>query len=454
MKGARPLYAFILILALALSSRSMAQQFVLTPAPPGMGVPWTAAKLVGLPANATVTVKAERVLIPPFGEAASPQMYSSNASFLADASGEVNLGASSALSGSYAGADLYGLLWSMTESPSTLQRPADGSARFEAIIEGRNVASASFQIEHPPADYVVRKVPGFPGSLLGFSRADGPRPVIVIVDGADGDQSAEKLLMPRLAAQGYAVVKFATYSLVFGRNKPTIEGLPTKYVNISIDRLDDLRLWIARQPETDPQRIGVFGISRNATYSLLAAVRYDWIDAVAAIVPSDVVFEGWGQGVKLGTTSSYSWKTTPLPFVPYAESFLTESAKIAQRKPFRLRTGMDEGRWANVEAVAAARIPIERFKGALLLAGGEQDNLWSSGHMVQNMAERRAEAGLSTNFHIFANGGHNLSGDGVTPTMLFESGAARGFEANAQITTWRSMLAFFERALGPKRQSE
>lgn len=150
----------------------------------------------------------------------------------------------------------------------------------------------------------------------------------------------------------------------------------------------------------------------------------------------------------LGTTSSYSWQSVPLAYMPYDEGFYRETAKIARGQPFRLRTPLDAGRWANPHRLPAARIPVENYRGALFLAGGELDNLWSSGHMVQNIAERRAEAGLDTTYLVFPDAGHNLGGDGWTPTKLFESGDARAAEARAQYRTWLNMIQFFRESLG------
>ncbi|MEO1323466.1 MAG: acyl-CoA thioester hydrolase/BAAT C-terminal domain-containing protein [Pseudomonadota bacterium] len=196
--------------------------------------------------------------------------------------------------------------------------------------------------------------------------------------------------------------------------------------------------------------MGLYGFSRNSAFVLLSATRFDWVDAVAAIAPSDVVWEGWGDRVKLGTTSSYSWEGEPLAYVPYSDNWYRETAKFGRGERGRLRTPMDEGRWENPERVAAARIPIEQYTGAVLVAGGEQDDLWSAGHMSQNMAERRAEAGLATELLVFPDAGHTLLGDGQNPIVfLFENDEARPILANAQTKTWQATLEFFEKALKP-----
>ena len=137
--------------------------------------------------------------------------------------------------------------------------------------------------------------------------------------------------------------------------------------------------------------------------------------------------------------------------MPYSDNWYRETAKFGRGERGRLRTPMDEGRRANPDRVAAARIPIEAYSGAVLVAGGEQDDLWSAGHMSQNMAERRAEAGRATELLVFPDAGHALLGDGQNPVvLLFEDDQARPILARAQRKTWQATLEFFDNALKQK----
>lgn len=404
--------------------------------------------LAGLPPDAVVEVRAERVLENAWQLGAPLGTYRSEARFQADAAGSVDLNASPSLGGSFTGVSRSGLFWSMLPVEDDTDPSPTPDVTLTATIDGQPVARSSIRLLDRMPGYTAHEVPEFPGSSFAPHPGPGAHPVVIIVDGAENAYSRD-MLMPRLAAQGFSVFRFATYSLVYGSGRPAVEGLPTRYVDIPVDRLEGVRDWLARQPGVDADRIGLYGFSRNGAYALIAATRFPWVRAVAGIVPSDVVWEGWGDGVALGATSSYSWRGQPLAFVPYSESFLRESNKIALGRPFRLRTGMDEGRWANPHRVAPARIPIELYEGAVFLAGGELDNLWSSAQMVQNLAERRAEAGLATRFDIYPDAGHNLGGDGWTPTLLFETGDARAAEAAAQYRTWQGMVDFLKQSLRP-----
>ena len=72
--------------------------------------------------------------------------------------------------------------------------------------------------------------------------------------------------------------------------------------------------------------------------------------------------------------------------------------------------------------------------------------------MSQNMAERRAEAGLETELLVFPDAGHALIGDGQNPiVLLYEGDEARPILGKAQSKTWQTTLDFFDKALKAER---
>lgn len=403
--------------------------------------------LSGLAPQSEVELQARRVLKNHYAPGAPTQVYAASARFLADDEGRIDLSSSAAIDGSYSGVDPNGLFWSMRPvSDETVA--ASASVELSAIVHGKAVASTAFDLVYAPNEYQVRDVPSIPGSYFAANPNPGEHPVIIIVGGADKLRVNRETVMPQLVAQGYSVFYFANYEIIYGASGPSVKELPTRYVDIPIDQLQDVYDWVADQPGVDESHIGLYGFSRNSAFVLLSATRFDWVDAVVAIAPSDVVWEGWGDRVKLGTTSSYSWNGEPLAYVPYSDSWNREVSKFGRGERGRLRIPMDEGRWENLDRVSAARIPIEQYTGAVMVAGGEQDDLWSAGHMSQNIAERRAEAGLATELLVFPDAGHGLLGDGQNPIIfLFESDEARPVLAKAQSEVWEATLNFFDNAL-------
>jgi dienelactone hydrolase len=282
---------------------------------------------------------------------------------------------------------------------------------------------------------VVEPVPQFPGAFLARPAAPGPRPLVIVLGGSEGDDERAREVAPKLAAQGYAALGLPYRSPDRGKG-PAIAGLPSLLSEIPVDRLLRVREWAAADPRVDAGRIGLWGTSKGAEFALVAAAHYDFVDAVVAIVPSDVVWEGFGSGsVERTGTASFSIDGKALPFVPYGAPGRGRSAKDAGRRMFPARA-------------AAARIPVENFRGPLLVVGGVLDQSWDSAGMSQAIAERRAEHGRPTVVLIFPDVGHAFGGDLLDPVD-----AARGqpLEAvgEARKAAWIATLALYRNAWPP-----
>lgn len=87
-----------------------------------------------------------------------------------------------------------------------------------------------------------------------------------------------------------------------------------------------------------------------------------------AIVPSDVVWQGWGPDAASpdARRSSFSYAGKALPFVPNKD-FLQELSGFQSGNEVRYRRPQDKGRAAHPAAAVAARIRAENFKGPLLV---------------------------------------------------------------------------------------
>lgn len=193
--------------------------------------------------------------------------------------------------------------------------------------------------------------------------------------------------------------------------------------------------WIRRRG--DVGRVGIYGVSKGAEYALAAASRIQGFDAVAAIVPSDVIWEGWGAGSDKAR-SGFSWRGATLPFVPY-EGMREALGKLARGEPARLRDPHDRGRAANPARVGPARIAVENIRVPVLVAGGGEDRTWASGVMTTAIASARRGRNLPTVALVFPDAGHSLSGTGDIP--------ADPASARAQRLIFSATLRFFHDAL-------
>ncbi len=337
----------------------------------------------------------------------------------------------------------------MAPSADVLQ-PQDktGTVRLQAFAGQQQVAEVWLDIASPAALVQVEPVPQFAGAVLAKPKGASARlPVIILLGGAEGGSSAARDHAPRLAALGFAVLGLPYVSPAAQPGAAReLPALPDDFVHIDVAQLNAVRDWLRLRDDVDASRIGLFGASKGAEFALLAASHLDWIKAVVAVTPSDVVWEGYGWNTEPGSKSSFSLGGRPLPFLPY-KGFVEEFMRATTMQPVHLRRPHDQGRAADPRAAVRARIPVERFKGALLLVAGQDDQLWNSAAMAHNIAERRAEAGLATELHVYSDAGHYLIGDGWSPTThynmgLKQSGGTPAGTARAQIDARARITAF------------
>ena len=444
----RSLAGAVTLIAVLAASAATAQTFEITPGGEVLqGRPVT-VRLTGIAPGQAVEISAERR----FGRP-EPMVWRSSAAFTADAQGQVDLTTHPATGGAYEGVDAAGLFWSMTPTPTSA--PTDwrsGEVRLTATVNGQVVATGATRLIGTLATVEDEEIPGFPAARLYRLPGGAPRPVIVVLHGADGGTGASDRFGRKLASLGYAVVGLPYYSADWGEYGPPkeIPGLPGSFIDIRIDQIAELRDWLRTRPDVDANRIALFGGSKGAEFALIAASKFDWIAAVVAFAPSDLVWEGWGLETfeAEGTRSSFSYQGQALPFMPYvgfSEGLLAGPGKADLLKIH------EDGRAAYPDREAAARIRVEDYPGPMMLVAGDADREWRSGQMARNVAASRSAAGLETTLLVYPEAGHDVGGDGWAPTAgeVARGGGSAGANARAQADAWPRVLAFLERTLGP-----
>ena len=442
--------------ALLGASPAQAQRFDVQPASgevlPGAPVQ---IRLAGLPPRAALTLAATRAV----RDFSGRRLYAAQADFTAGADGTLDLATAEPLpGGSYGGADLRGLMWSMVpqrEAPADLASYGDGEVRLAARIGGQIVATQTLQLRSAAPALQWREATPFPGAKLAWlPGGTAKKPAIIALGGSEGGSFILRQA-GLLASHGYAVLGLPYYSPAAwgaaGPQPPELPALPAAFADIPVDRLQQARDWLAQQPEVDASRIALYGVSKGAEFVLIASTKFDWVRSVVAIVPSDVVWEGWGPGVVGGQRSSFSWQGKPLPFVPYVD-FEQEFLGFQTGQPVRIRRPHDRGRAAHPQRIDAARIPVEQFAGPLLVVGGHDDQVWDSGGMAANILKSRGAAGRETVALIYRDAGHALSGSGWSPSTQtnlgpMQMGGQPAADARAQAEAFAQTLAFLARTL-------
>lgn len=443
------------LLSLACLPAAQAQQFVVSPASGEVlaGEPLS-IRLTGLPVDTEVSLHAQRNVTEWTG---GTRAYSASARLRSDGRGQLDLATAVPLEGSsYGSADVRGLFWSMV--PEATPGPAGPSTdvQLEARRGDLVLARQTVRLLRAWPQVQQRSAAPFPGAQFAHLPGAGKRPALILLGGSEGGSMITRDA-PVFASRGYAVLALPYYSPPgSGATGPTpaeLPGLPGAFADIPIERLEQAREWLAQQPEVDASRIGVVGTSKGAEFALLAAIRMPWIKAVVAIVPTDVVWEGWGPGIAVGQRSGFAWKGQPLPFVPY-QDFDKEFAGFATGADVKIRRPQDAGRAAHPERVAPARIPVETIAAPVLVAGAHDDQVWDSGSMAQNIADSRSKAGRTTVALVYRDAGHALGGTGWGPTTQYNAGPSKiggtpAATARAQAEVFVRTFEFLAQSLGP-----
>ncbi|MGZ9113555.1 MAG: acyl-CoA thioester hydrolase/BAAT C-terminal domain-containing protein [Brevundimonas sp.] len=439
------------LIAVLAAGAAAAQSFEITPDGEVLQGRPVAVRLTGMSPGQAVEISAERR----FGRP-GPTVWRSAARFTADDRGLIDLATRPAMEGTYEGVDAAGLFWSMTPTPSPA--PADwrtGEVRLTATVEGQVVAIGMTRLIGAVDTVEAEDIPGFPAARLYHLPGVPPRPVIVVLHGADGGTGASERYGRKLASLGYAVVGLPYYSPDWGDYGPpkAIPGLPGSFIDIRIDQIAELRDWLRTRPDVDADRIALFGGSKGAEFALIAASKYDWITSVVAFAPSDLVWEGWGLETfeAEGTRSSFSYLGQALPFMPYVGFSEGLLAGPGQADLLKIH---EDGRAAHPDREDAARIRVEDYPGAMMLVAGDADREWRSGQMARNVAASRSAAARETTLLIYPDAGHDVGGDGWAPTAgeVARGGGSAEANARAQADAWPRILAFLGRTLGAEER--
>jgi dienelactone hydrolase len=419
-------------------------------------------RITGLKPGSTATLYAQSAQ--PGDNRVAP--FSGTATYIANADGIVDLATAAPVRGYYQGADLRGLFWSQ----KPLDNDPEGQTALKALQLGPSTVDAGQVIvtleqsgirdrktlsllTSDPA--VVREDVRADG-LVGrfFHRRSTQRaPAIVVLGGAEGGLIFSDLIGPQLAARGYAVLGVG----YFAPASNPIAGLPTALNRIPVEILERSRDWLRARPEADVQRFGVVGASKGGEFALVLASIYDWIGAVVAFVPSDTVWQGFEYGAPEDSMgSSWSRHGVDLPFLPQTGQ---RQEIIRGRQPGAApielaRVSKSNRATASVERIAAATIPVERSKAALLLVGGGDDRTGDSGASVDRITRRLEQSHYQFPYEVllYPGAGHGIVGSGWRPTTthntgVFNDGGTPEADARAQADAWTKMLAFLSEQL-------
>lgn len=303
-------------------------------------------------------------------------LWTSQATFMSDADGSLDLSTQRPLAGSYDAVDAMGLFWSMTTNRGKgKQEPSFAKTRltvpttitFRAQIDQVSVAEGKAERFHQAdgvTDLLVDEY-GLKGKLF-LPPGSGPHPALLIVSGSDGALCERAAAL--LASHGYvalALVYFGT------------DGLPKRLARVPLEYFERAIDWLQNRPEVIGERIGVIGSSRGGELALLLGATFPQIKAVVASAPSGLIHGGVGT---LPSVPAWTYHDVPLAHIAYKPAVSEIAALLSamiRRTPFVGRP-LYLKELSDKKSVERATIPVEKIQGSILLISGDEDELWPS----------------------------------------------------------------------------
>ena len=378
--------------------------------------------------------------------------WASQATFLADQHGCVDVADQRPIAGTYKQPDAMGLFWSMTPirgaEPEGIYPTSVASlhVRFTAEVNGSVIASGQVDrwLMAPNVSRTEVRDEGLVATLFR-PRDSGTHPTVIVVGGSGGGLWEAPAAL--LASHGFVTLAFAYFGI--DPLPPGLREIPLEYFGKGIR-------WLQRQEGVQPQPLGVLGQSRGGELALLLGATFPEIGAVVGYVPSGVLWMGIQLGDAARTQAVPAWTFDGRP-IPFMRRGIDAAAVDWTHQPVALSPGYCAA-LQDSEIVEHATIPVERSRGPILMISGQEDHM--SSPKLAEIAEQRAKH-YNFSFDVehlsYPDAGHLLTLS-YLPTTIRQSrhpirhvdvdyGGTPAGDAFARADSWPKVLKFLQKSL-------
>jgi dienelactone hydrolase len=381
--------------------------------------------------------------------------WMSQATFMADAHGVIDLARDAPVGGDYAEVSDMGLIWSQHPADSAnheifadeVMEPLRTTLTAETVDGIRAEAELSQRFARLGVERREVREDGLVGTLF-TPVGPGPHPVVVVLNGSGGGINEPRGAL--LASHGYQA--FALGYFKAPGLSPFITETPLEYLETGLR-------WAHRKLEPKDGFVAVSGQSRGGELALLLGATFpDLVSAVVAFVPGAVVHGAQGAGDPArGGWQGVTWTRggVPLPHLWQNNRAVHWHPWAGDAPPNRHHSVFFEG-LKDTELAARARIPVEKIAGPVLLISGRDDRAWPSSlysRIVVSSLRRAGHPHLVRHFD-FDDAGHAINLPIVPSTQLsrehpvskvpYTNGGTPSGNARANEGSWRGMLAFLD----------
>ena len=389
--------------------------------------------------------------------------WTSAATFVADATGTVDLSRDAPVSGSYAGVAPMGLIWSQVPEVAGKRELFNQNVTEPLVTTvsaevgggtGAGVAEATL-VQRLAAEGVTRtevREDGLVGTLY-LPPGPGPHPAVLILNGSGGGINEPRAAL--YASRGYAA---------FAQGYFKAPGLSDYISNTPLEMFKQGMDWLRRTVRPLHDFVAISGQSRGGELVLLLGATYpEDVSAVVAYVPGAVVHSGQNAADPAVGREGPAWLLGGRP-VPH----VWENNRTATWKPF------DEGpaphrherailtALEDPDAVARARIPVERIQGPVILLSATDDGSWPSSLYSRMVRDKLAETRhpYPVEWLDYQDGGHLILFPYVPTTQhvyahpvsgkISTSGGTPHDNARADAESWSGVLRFLKDAVAAR----
>ncbi|KCB28518.1 acyl-CoA thioester hydrolase/BAAT C-terminal domain-containing protein [Bordetella hinzii] len=389
--------------------------------------------------------------------------WRAEARFVADAQGTVDPARDAATGGSYEGLSPMGLVWSQVPDEAgrreTFNQPVTEAlvTEVEAVSEAARASGRFVQrLAGPGVTRREVREDGLVGTLY-LPAGPGPHPAVMILNGSGGGINEPRAAL--YASHGYAAFALGYFKA---------PGLSDYISNTPLEYFQRGLQWLRREVRPAHDFVAISGQSRGGELVLLLGATFPGeVSAVVAYVPGAVVHSGQNAADPQVGREGPTWLLggKPLPHV-------WENNRTASWQPF------DEGpaphrherailtALQDPEAVARARIPVERIQGPVMLLSATDDGSWPSSLYSRMVRDKLAEVGHphDVRWLDFQDGGHLIVFPYVPTTQMVyahpvsgkisTSGGNPRDNARADEVSWAGVLQFLHDAVAARAQGD
>lgn len=380
-------------------------------------------------------------------------LWDSQATYMADAQGVIDLTRDAPVGGDYAEVSAMGLLWGQHPVSSTSQdlfaddvmQPLTTTLTAETADGIRAEVELFQRLAAPGVARREIREDGLVGTLF-TPAGPGVHPVVVVLNGSGGGINEPRgALYASHGYQAFALGYFKAPGL-----SPFITETPLEYLETGLR-------WVHRELQPRDGFVAVSGQSRGGELALLLGATFpDLVSAVIAYVPGAMVHGAQGAGDPArGGWQGVTWTRSgiPLPHLWQDNSAVHWHPWAGDVPPSRHHSVFFEGLKDRTLA-ARARIPVERIAGPVLLISGRDDRAWPSSlysRMVVSTLRQHDHPNLVRHLD-FDDAGHAINLPFVPTTQLkrehpvskvpYTSGGTPSGNARADDGSWRGVLTF------------